>query len=331
MIITKAPFRISFFGGGTDYPGWFEENGGAVLGTTIDKYCYITCRYLPPFFDHYSRICYTLIETVKKFDDIKHPSVRECLKYMQIEKGIEIHHDGDLPARTGLGSSSSFTVALLHGLYALKGKMTSNAQLAREAIHVEQSIIRENVGCQDQIFAAMGGLNLIEFSANNDFKVSPMAIPNERTENLHSHLMLFYTGVSRMASEIAADLIQQTPKKKAELKAIHQMVFEGVKLLNSSDDIAGFGKLLHESWKLKRSLSSKISTPLVDEIYEAALAEGALGGKILGAGGGGFVLIFAKPEHQAKIKEKLKQFLHVPFQFDSSGSQIIFYKQDEYA
>lgn len=330
MIITKAPFRISFFGGGTDYPAWYRVHGGAVLAATIDKYCYLTCRYLPPFFDHRTRISYTLIELVKEFDEIKHPSVRECLKYMAIEKGVEIHHDGDLPARTGLGSSSSFTVALLQALYALKGRLVSNRQLAADAIHVEQDIIKENVGCQDQILAALGGFNLIEFDANPDFRVQPVTIAKERADLLAKHMLLVYTGQSRIASEIAGELIKQTAKRKTELTAIHQMVFEALKILYSNRELAEFGKLLNEAWKLKRSLTDRISNPLVDEIYETAMKNGATGGKLLGAGGGGFVLLFASPDRQEKLKEALRRFLFVPFGFESSGTQIIYYKRDEY-
>lgn len=330
MIITKAPFRVSFFGGGTDYPGWYKENGGAVLASTIDKFCFITCRYLPPFFDHRSRISYTNIELVQSHDEIKHPSVRECLKYMQVDQGVEIHHDGDLPARTGLGSSSTFTVALLHALYALKGRMISSRDLANEAIYVEQEIIKENVGCQDQISAALGGFNLMEFDGSTQFRVSPVTVPKERLDQLGEHMLLVYTGQSRIASEIAGELVKQTPKRKNELKAIHQMVFEALKILNSKSDLSDFGRLLGESWKLKRGLTDRISNPQIDEIYETALKNGAIGGKLLGAGGGGFILLFAKPEKHRALQQKLKHLLFVPFRFESSGSQIIYYKRDEY-
>lgn len=330
MIITKTPFRISFFGGGTDYPVWFKDHGGAVIATTINKYCYISCRVLPPFFEHKSRIIYSLIETVQTIDEIKHPAVRECLRYMKMEKGVEIHHDGDLPARTGLGSSSSFTVGLLHALLALKGEIGSHEQLAKDAIYVEQELIKENVGCQDQILAAHGGFNLIEFAPNQDFKISPITIQIERVKELHSHLLLIFTGFSRIASEIAEKLVKTTAQKKAELKTLHQMVYEGIKILNGRNDLTNFGKLLHESWKLKRNLTEKITTPAIDQVYDLAIKNGALGGKLLGAGGGGFLLLFAKPEMHQKILSALKKFLHVPFQFEHSGSQIIYYKPEEY-
>ncbi|MBI2118323.1 MAG: kinase [Elusimicrobia bacterium] len=330
MIISRTPFRISFFGGGTDYPVWCDENDGAVLATTIDKYCYVTSRFLPPFFDHKFRIAYSLIEHVKDIRQIKHPSVRECLKFMKISKGIEIHHDGDLPARTGLGSSSSFTVGLLNSLYALNGQLVSHKQLARDAIYVEQKLIKENVGCQDQISAAFGGFNLIEFKPGEDFRIYPVTIKSERLKDLHKHLLLIFTGLSRIASEIAGQLVKTASQKKKELKEIHQMVYEGVEILNGKRELSDFGRLLHESWKIKRSLSSNISTPLIDQIYLTAMKEGALGGKILGAGGGGFILLFAKPQDHKRIKAKLKGLLHVPFQFENTGSQIVFYRRDEY-
>jgi len=329
MIISRAPLRVSFFGGGTDYPVWFKENEGAVLATSIDKYIYITCRYLPPFFEHKSRVVWSLIELVEDTSEIKHPSVRECLKFMKIEKGVEIHYDADLPARTGLGSSSSFTVGLLNSLYALKGTMVPKEQLAKDAIYVEQELLKENVGCQDQILASFGGFNLIEFRPGEDFRIYPLTINPERLKMFHSHLMLVFTGFTRIASEVAAELVKKTQDKKSELKTMYQMVYEAIKILNSNTDLKEFGKLLDESWKLKRILTNKITTPMVDEIYSRARKAGALGGKLLGAGGGGFILLFAEPEVQLKIKTELNKFLHVPFQFENLGSQIIFYKPEE--
>lgn len=327
MIISRTPFRISFFGGGTDYPIWYRENTGKVLATTIDKYCYITCRYLPPFFKHKSRIIYSQMEEVRKVSEIRHPSVRECLRYMGIKKGVEVHHDGDLPARTGLGSSSSFTVGLLHTLYALKGIMPTKRELALKAIDLEQNAMKENVGSQDQVLAAFGGFNLIEFGGPSHVQVQPIALTSQRFKLFQNHLMLFFTGLSRNASEIAAEQIKKTPHKKNELKTMHKMVDEALGILNSNKDLSKFGKLMHENWKIKRTLSRKISTPRIDEIYSIALRAGALGGKLLGAGSGGFMLIFAKPEVQPKIKRKLKNLLYVPFQFENLGSQIIFYSR----
>ncbi|MFC1942671.1 kinase [Chloroflexota bacterium] len=328
MIISKTPFRISFFGGGTDYPVWYEENDGAVLATTIDKYCYITCRYLPPFFKHKHRVIYSQMELTQDIDEIRHPSVRETLRYMEIDSGMEIHHDGDLPARTGIGSSSAFTVGLLNTLYALNGLMVSKMELAHKAIHIEQEILKENVGSQDQILAAFGGFNKVSFSGKDKFQVQPITVDAKRQGLLESHLMLFFTGFSRTASEIAAEQIKKTRGKKLELNEMYQMVKEATNIVASENNILDFGKLLHENWQLKRSLTSKISTPDIDNIYDLAIGAGATGGKILGAGGGGFVLFFVKPELQAKVKESLSNLLYVPFRFENSGSRIIYYEPD---
>ena len=325
MIISRTPFRVSFFGGGTDYNGWFKENKGAVLATTIDKYCYITCRYLPPFFEHKSRIIYSQMEHVHGIDDIDHPSVREVLRFLKINDGIEIHHDGDLPARTGLGSSSAFTVGLLNSLYALKGKMVTKEQLAKEAIHVEQDMIKENVGCQDQTLAAYGGFNHIEFGGSQHLRVQPVTMPAEKLDLLQDHLMLFFTGFARTASKIAQHQIKNIPKKKPELGRMYEMVHEAVDILNGND-LRRFGKLLDESWKLKRTLSDKISSSNIDDLYAAATRAGALGGKLLGAGGGGFILFFVEPQKKPKVRAALKGLLEVPFKFEGLGSQIIFYQ-----
>jgi len=328
MIISRTPFRMSFFGGGTDYAGWYQDHNGAVLATTIDKYCYISCRYLPPFFEHKSRIIYSKMEHVREsIDEIDHPSVREVLRFLNIHEGIEIHHDGDLPARTGLGSSSSFTVGLLNSLYALKGQMVTKEQLAREAIHVEQDMIKENVGCQDQTLAAYGGFNLIEFGGTNHLRVQPLPIPAAKLNLLQEHLMLFFTGFSRNASTIAETQIKNIPQKKAELARMHEMVHEAVEVLNGND-LLKFGKLLDESWQLKRTLSDKVSSIHIDDLYSSAIAAGAVGGKLLGAGGGGFVLLFAEPSKQGKIRQALKNLLEVPIKFENLGSQIIFYQPD---
>jgi D-glycero-alpha-D-manno-heptose-7-phosphate kinase len=325
MVITRTPFRISFFGGGTDYPAWYRENRGAVLATTINKYCYISCRYLPPFFEHKSRIIYSKMEQVKKISEIQHPSVRACLEFMKVKEGVEIHHDGDLPARTGLGSSSSFTVGLISALYALRGDMISKMTLAQKAICIEQEKLKENVGSQDQISAAFGGFNLIEFNGDRKFRVQPITINEGRLDLLQDHLLLFFTGLSRYASEIAKEQIKRIPQNNKELKEMFDMVHKAVGIINSDTDISKFGKLLHESWQLKRSLSSMITTPEIDEIYSSAIRAGAIGGKLLGAGGGGFILFFARPEVHPKIKKKLKHLLYVPFEFENFGSQIIFY------
>ncbi len=325
MIISRTPFRVSFFGGGTDYPGWFENHAGAVLATTIDKYCYISCRYLPPFFDHASRIIYSRMEHVKKISDIQHPAVREILQFLKIRQGVEIHHDGDLPARTGLGSSSSFTVGLLNSLYAMKGVMLTKERLAKEAIYIEREKCGDHVGCQDQMLAAYGGFNLIEFGGRTHLQVRRVTIPEDKLRFLQDHLMLYFTGFSRTASEIAKHQIENIPRKKNDLNVMYKMVFQALDILNGKN-LLPFGKLLHESWKIKRQLSDKVSTPFIDEIYDAALRAGAVGGKLLGAGGGGFVLLFVPPSRQSKVREKLKKLLYVPFRFEDLGSQIIFYQ-----
>lgn len=329
MIITRTPFRISFFGGGTDYPLWFQEHGGQVLATTIDKYCYISCRYLPPFFEHKHRIVYSRIENVKKIEEIDHPAIKGVLSWMEWEKGLEIHHDGDLPARSGLGSSSSFTVGLVNTLYALRGERISKKDLSRKAIYVEQDVIKEHVGSQDQISAAYGGFNRIAFHQNGDFTVEPVVINHNRLEELQNHLMLFFTGISRNAPEIAKSKIDNFKNRVSELKTMDEMVTEGQSiLLSPTTPIAKFGALLHESWMFKRKLSDKVSNPTVDQVYETARKNGAIGGKILGAGGGGFFLIFAQPDFQPQIREALKDLVYVPIRFESGGSQVVLYQPD---
>ncbi len=329
MIISRTPFRISFFGGGTDYPVWYEQYGGAVLATTIDKYCHISCRYLPPFFEHKSRIVYSKIEHVKSNDQIEHQAVRGVLQYMGIDCGVEIHHDGDLPARTGLGSSSAFTVGLLNTIATLKGNTLTKMDLIKKAIQVEQEILGEYVGSQDQVMAAHGGFCRVDFSTNHEIRISPMVMNPERLSEFQNHLLLFFTGFSRTASEIAKEQIERTHERKSELKQMYQMVDEGISILTGQSSLNQFGLLLHESWKLKRSLTPKISSGRIDEIYETARQTGAIGGKLLGAGGGGFMLVFARPEDHFQIKEKLSDLLCVPFGFETMGSQIIFYQPDE--
>lgn len=329
MIISRTPFRLSFFGGGTDYPAWFRNHGGAVLATTIDKYCYLTCRYLPPFFEHRIRLVYSKIENCQTVDEIAHPAVREILRHLQIDRGVEIHHDGDLPARSGMGSSSAFVVGLLHALYALKGHMVSKRQLATESIHIEQERLKETVGSQDQISAAYGGFSNITFLPNGEFSITPITLPVERLQELNSHLMLFYTGIKRTASDIAGSYVTGIESRKRQLRIMKDLVEEGVSILNSHRDIAEFGELLHEAWEAKRSLSAKVSNSQVDEIYAQAMAAGAIGGKLTGAGGGGFVLLFAPPTRHAAIRDKLNKLIYVPFKFEGSGSQIIFFDAEE--
>ncbi len=330
MIISRTPFRISFFGGGTDYPVFYEENGGAVLSTSINKCCYVICRYLPPFFDYNYLVRYSQREEKKTIAEIQHPSVRECLLFMDLGRGVEIQHNADLPAMSGLGSSSAFTVGLLNALFALKGEMKTKRQLALDAIHIEQDRIGENVGSQDQAAAAFGGFNKIEFGGSQKILVSPITINQGRLDSLQNHLMLFFTGFPRHASEIAEEQIRRTPEKNQELNTMMGMVDEAIDVLNTSQDrLADFGKLLHETWQVKRSLASRITNPFVDEVYEAAMETGATGGKLLGAGGGGFMLFFVKPELQPKVRKKLGKLLHVPFRFQNLGSQIIYYAPGE--
>jgi D-glycero-alpha-D-manno-heptose-7-phosphate kinase len=326
MIITRTPFRISFFGGGTDYPDWYLNHGGSVLATTIDKYCYISCRYLPPFFEHKHRVVYSRIEEVQKFAEINHPAVRETMAYFQCTKGLEIHHDGDLPARSGLGSSSSFTVGLVNALSALQGLYVSKEDLACKAIHIEQNLIRESVGSQDQVSASFGGFNRIDFSKNNTFSVNPVVISSDRLTAFKGHLLLFFTGFSRIASEIAKHKINNLANKSANLIRMRDMVDDATEILHGNNDLTDFGMLLNEGWLLKRQLSDKVSTPEIDHIYDTAMKAGAIGGKILGAGGGGFLLLFVKPEHQPNVIAKLQNLIHVPFDFDYSGSKVVFYQ-----
>ena len=329
MVITRTPLRISFFGGGTDYPVWIKKNGGRVLGTTIDKYCFISCRNLPPFFNHSYRIVYSKIENVKKINEIIHPSVKACLNFVKNKTNLEIHYDSDLPARSGLGSSSAFTVGLLHCLNALKGNLINKENLAREAIHVEQKIIKENVGCQDQIHAAYGGFNLIEFKKNDDFVIQPVTISKSKLKSLNKNLALFYTGVNRFASDIAKVQIKKTIWKEKELNEMQLLVEDAVKILGSTNNyIDDFGRLLHETWLLKRSLTEKISNVFIDDIYSKGIKAGALGGKLLGAGGGGFMLFYCDYEKLPYLKKRLQKLLHVHFNFESSGSQIIFYQPE---
>jgi len=329
MIITRTPFRISFFGGGTDYPAWYQNHGGAVLASTIDKYCYISCRYLPQFFEHRHRIVYSKIENVKSIGEISHPAVRAVLDYMGVDEGLEIHHDGDLPARSGLGSSSSFTVGLINALMALNGKYVSKEDLASRAIHVEQDLLKENVGSQDQVSAAFGGFNLIEFERDDTFQVTPIVLSRGRLDELQGRLMLFFTGLSRISSDIAKSQIENIGNKEMELKHIRSLVGKAIGIVQDpTRGIDDFGRLLDETWQYKRSLSDKVSTPEIDTIYDSARKAGAIGGKLLGAGGGGFLLLFVPPDSRDRVRASLGKLVHVPFKFEHSGSRIVLYQPD---
>jgi D-glycero-alpha-D-manno-heptose-7-phosphate kinase len=300
-----------------------------VLSTTIDKYLYLHVRYLPPFFDFKSRIVWSQIEQVQGTGEIKHPAIRGVLEWMKIGDGVEIHHHGDLPARTGLGSSSSFTVGLLHALHAMRGELVSKRVLAEEAIYVEQTVLRENVGVQDQIASAFGGLNRIDIRPDATFEVVPLVVQAERLASLQSHLLLIYTGLARHASEIAAEQVSTMGDKTAEMKAMRAMVDEGEKILAGTGTLRDFGRLLDEAWRRKRSLSSKIAPTMVNEMYDAARKAGADGGKLLGAGGGGFMLIFVEPEKRAAVLRALEELLPVPFKFERGGTQLVLYEAEQ--
>ena len=326
MIICRTPFRISFFGGGTDYPGWYRQHGGAVLAATIDKYCYLTCRYLPPFFEHRIRVVYRKIENCTSIDEISHPAVRETLRFLRIDRGVEMHHDGDLPARSGMGSSSAFTVGLLHALHALRGEMPTKHQLAREGIHIEQDVLHETVGSQDQVMAAYGGLRHVTFHPDGEILANPLILPPERVAELKAHLMLFYTGIARTASDVARSYVVGIETRRRQLRIMKELVEEGIDILASGMDIRAFGDLLHEAWQAKRSLSTAglqrrggrpVRAGAVGRgrgrqadrgrrrrLPAAVRAAGAPGGRHRGA---------RRPHPR-------------PFQFESAGSQIIFYE-----
>jgi len=330
MIISRTPFRISLFGGGTDYPAWFREHGGAVLGLAIDKYCYITLRRLPPFFEHRSRIVYSQVELVNAVSEIRHPAVRAVLSDQRVTEGIEIHHDADLPARSGLGSSSSFTVGLLNALHALDSKMIAKRDLACEAIRIEQDVLKEQVGSQDQIWAAYGGFNRCDFFRDGTFTVSPVILPPARRQELNRSLMLFFTGFSRFASDFAQDQVNNIPSRKSQLMAIRRMVDSAGEILQDENaPLRELGELLHESWRLKRELADSVSNSQIDEIYNAAREAGAVGGKLLGAGGGGFMVLLVDPEKRPQVRERLRKLIHVNVGFDNDGSKIVIYQPDE--
>lgn len=325
MIISRTPFRISFFGGGTDYPHWFRRHGGAVLSATIDKYCYLSCRRLPPFFPHRHRIVYSQMENVQRFEDIRHPAARAILLHLKPEHGLEIHHDADLPARSGIGSSSAFTVGLLHAVHALAGRAPAAEALAREAIYVEHELLGETVGCQDQYAVAFGGLNRILFHRDGAITVTPLELEPVRRQELEAHLLLVYSGVTRTASNVAARYVGDFDRRSAELDGLRSLVEQAIDTLLGRAPIERFGAHLHAAWCLKRALGEVISTPALDALYDRARAAGAWGGKLLGAGGGGFMVLCAPPERHAAVLASLPPgSVHVPFAFSRRGSEIIF-------
>ena len=327
MIISKTPYRISFFGGGSDYPEWYLRNGGEILSSTIDKYIYISCRYLPPFFNHKHRIVWSKLEMVKKTNEIKHNAVRELLNYMKIKNGMEIHYDGDLPARSGMGSSSCFVVGLINTINSLMKIKFTKKELAKKSIYFEQKILKETVGSQDQIAVTYGGFNKIKFLPGGEFHVNPIKLNKKSILKLNNNLILMYTGIKRTAHQIARTYVKKLNNKKKD--AIVQILEIAKEAENSlkQKNFDDFGRLLHESWLAKKSLSGKISTSSIDDIYDIAIQKGALGGKLLGAGGGGFFLFYVPREKQKKFVQYFKKFVHIPFNFENLGSKIIFDRQ----
>lgn len=328
MVITQTPFRMSFFGGGTDFPGFYEEYGGSVISTTFDKYCFVTVSHLPRFFDYKNQITYSRIEKTDTVDMIEHPAVREAMKYLDMHE-LRMVYEADLPARSGLGTSSSFAVGMLNAFYALKGKYADKMQLAKDAIYVERTLCKESGGVQDQIAASFGGLNRINFSSEG-FVVNPIIVSKERKKQLNDNLMLFFTGFSRFSSDIAKNQEKATNEKTKELKEMLTLVDEAEQVLTSKGDLNEFGRLLDYTWKLKRGITSKISNDSIDSLYSQAIEAGALGGKLLGAGGGGFLLFYVEKDKQATVRETLKDLLYVPFEFENMGTRVLYYKSEDF-
>lgn len=328
MIISRTPTRISFFGGGTDYPAWYEENQGQVLSTTINKYSYITVRFLPQFFNYRYRIRYFKTEETNSIEEIEHNSVRECAKFLDLRDGFELVHNADLPSRSGLGSSSTFTVGMLNAIYALKNYMPTKRELALNAIQIEQKIIGEAVGSQDQVAAAWGGFNSIKFSKEKTFEVNPIIISKLRLEDLQRNLLMFFTGFSRIAHDVAIHQIKETIGRRKELIDMQALTTEALNILRSESSLDDFGALLDTQWKIKRSLTSKITNSSIDEIYNLGVSNGAIGGKLLGAGGGGFMLFYAPADRHSRIRSALADKLFVPFKFENTGSQIIYFTHE---
>lgn len=329
MIITQTPLRMSFFGGGTDKEEFFKKYGGAVLSTTFDKYCYVNVRHLPRFFDYTSEFSYSKIERVKSVNEIMHPAIRNAMKMLNMHE-IRLTYEADLPARSGLGTSSSFAVGMLNAFYALKGKYVDKKKLSDEAIYLERVMCREAGGWQDQIAASFGGLNKIEFNADG-YDVIPIVIPAERKEELNKKLMLFFTGFTRFSAEIQKEIAQEKQDKIVELKEMYHLVGEAEKvLINKNIKLIEFGKLLDYTWELKRATSRKISTEYIDELYNKGICAGATGGKLLGAGGGGFLLFYVEEEYQKNVRKAMDNLLYVPFKFEDSGTKVIYYIAEDF-
>ena len=328
MIITQTPFRMSFFGGGTDIESFFKKYGGAVISTTFDKYCYVNVRHLPRFFDYTTEISYSRTERVTDIQDIKHPAVRNAMEMLDMHE-LRLTYEADLPARTGLGTSSSFAVGMLNAFYALKGKYADKRKLADDAIYLERVLCKESGGIQDQIAASFGGFNKISFNADG-YTVSPVIISPERKLRLNDNLMLFFTGFSRFSSDIQVEAEKSLKSKEAQLLEMLQLVDEAEQVLTSKTDLTEFGKLLDYTWKLKRGITSKVSTDSIDAIYDKAIKAGATGGKLLGAGGGGFLLFYVEADKQKNVHEALEDLLYVPFEFETAGTQVIHYTPESY-
>lgn len=330
MIITKTPFRMSFFGGGTDMEDYFRENGGSVLSTTFDKYCYVNVRHLPRFFDYSIELSYSKIERVKDVENIQHPAIREAMKMLDMQE-IRLTYEADLPARSGLGTSSSFAVGMLNAFYALKGKYASKKKLADEAIYLERVLCGEAGGWQDQIAAAFGGFNRINFGSDG-YEVIPVIISPERKRQLNNNLMMYFTGFTRFSSEVQKTNNVTAPEnKKFRLKKMCELVDEAeAVLIDKHRDLDDFGRLLDLTWKLKKGTGGAVSTNGIDELYEKGLAAGALGGKLLGAGGGGFIVFYVQSEKQETVREAMKDLLNIPFEFEDEGTRVIHYTPEVY-
>ena len=329
MIITKTPFRMSFFGGGTDMENYFRENGGAVLSTTFDKYCYVNVRHLPRFFDYSTELSYSKTERVTSVEEIKHPAIRNAMKMLDMHE-IRLTYEADLPARSGLGTSSSFAVGMLNAFYALKGKYADKKKLADEAIYLERNLCQEAGGWQDQIAASFGGFNRINFNADG-YEVLPVIISPERKKQLNENLMMFFTGFTRFSSDVQKANALGKNNKEKQLGEMFALVDEAEKVLtNKASNLDEFGRLLDYTWKLKRQTGAAVSTNSIDEFYEKGIKAGALGGKLLGAGGGGFLVFYVRPEHQNSVKNAMNNLMHIPFRFEDGGTRVIHYTPETY-
>ena len=329
MIITQTPLRISFFGGGTDYPDYFKVHGGETLAATIDRCTMILVNPTNELDDYAFRVQYSKMETLQSLDDIQHPSARECLRFLQIRSGVEIHYFCDLPVGAGLASSSSATVGLLHGLHAHKGDAVSNEELAKQAVFVEQEMIRERVGCQDQYICAVGGFVNLRFDRSGSVTINRLSLPSERVRELEQRLILIYTGATRTAHDLLDEQFERTRsgENTATFEKMKPLVDEGIRVLSGQGSLDDFGHLLHETWRLKRELSNKIATPWIDDAYEAARNAGARGGKLLGAGGGGFLLFYVEPRLRERVLSALAPMPHVSFNFESDGTRAVFSRE----